>query len=66
MAPSNPARTMASPSLPFGAAMMPEPTVAATLVETRAPRTFMIAAMASATRGVKAWVEMLVAASAAA
>ena len=37
------------------------PTVAATLVETSAPRTFVTAAIASATRGVSARVETEVA-----
>ena len=41
--------------------MMPAPTVAATLVETSAPTTFMTAASSSAARGVRARVDTLVA-----
>ena len=47
--------------MPLGASMIPEPTVAATSVEISAPTTFITAASASATRGVSALVEMLVA-----
>jgi hypothetical protein len=41
--------------------MIPDPTVAATLVEISAPSTFITAAMASATLGERARVETVVA-----
>ena len=58
MAPIKAANTMTSPWVPDGVAMMPAPTVAATLVDTSAPTTFIAAAMSSATRGRKAFVVM--------
>src|ERR1700712_5155161 len=61
IAPINPARTTVRPPRPCGAAMIPDPTVRATLVEISAPRTFMAAAITSATRGVRARVETVVA-----
>src|SRR4051812_44466655 len=44
IAPSSAEKTTTSPSEPAGAEMMPAPTVAATLVETSAPTTFITAA----------------------
>src|ERR1700712_4090920 len=61
IAPSRPASTISSPSRPWGGLMIPEPTVAATLVDTSAPSTFITAAIASATRGVIARVDTAVA-----
>src|SRR5664279_2148684 len=57
IAPSSAASTMIRPGRPTGGAMMPLPTVAATLVETSAPLTFITAASPSATRGVNARVD---------
>ena len=61
IAPTTAAKTTMSPSPPTGGAITPAPTVAATLVETSAPTTFMTAASASAARGVSAFVEIDVA-----
>jgi hypothetical protein len=62
MAPSRAARTTTRPALPcVGGGMIPVPTVAATLVEIRAPTTLNTAAIARATRGVRALVEIEVA-----
>src|SRR6478609_4707765 len=49
------------PSTPLGVAMMPEPMVAATLPPKKAPKRFATAAIASATLGVRARVEIDVA-----
>src|SRR4051812_44847069 len=57
IAPTSAAKTMVKPCVPLGVLMMPPPTVAATFVETRAPTTFITAAMTSATRGVSARVD---------
>ena len=59
MAPIKAARTSVWDTTP--ASTMPLPTVVATLVETKAPRKFMMAAMATATRGERARVETEVA-----
>ena len=64
MAPSSAARTTTSPAVASctpGCSMMPLPTVFATSVEISAPTTLNTAAMASATRGVSALVEIEVA-----
>src|SRR6266496_5846183 len=61
IAPTKPAKTITNPWLPCGGAMIPEPTVAATLVEISAPTTFITAAIASAARGVSALVDTEVA-----
>ncbi len=47
--------------MPVGVSMIPAPTVAATLVETSAPTTFITAARSSAARGVSALVDTEVA-----
>lgn len=57
MAPSRAASTTTNPPRPDGGSMIPPPTVRATLVEIRAPATFIRAAMISAARGVSALVE---------
>ena len=56
MAPSSAASTTSRPRVPCGAAMIPLPTVDATCVPRNAPTRFMTAAIASATRGVRARV----------
>src|SRR3954470_12865962 len=61
VAPTRAAATSHSPLTPVGASMMPEPIVAATLPPKKAPNRFAIAAIASATRGVRARVEIEVA-----
>ena len=61
MAPMRAAATSQSPSTPSGCSMMPEPMVAATLEPKKAPKRLAMAAMASATRGVRARVETEVA-----
>ena len=61
IAPVSPASTITSPDRPSGASMMPDPTVAATFVEIRAPPTLATAAIASAIRGVSARVEIAIA-----
>lgn len=62
IAPTSAARTTTSPAEPReGESMMPLPTVAATFVEMSAPMTLKIAAIARATRGVSAFVEIDVA-----
>ena len=58
IAPSRPARTIANPAWPFGASMIPPPIVLATFVEMSAPTTLNTAAIASATLGVNARVEI--------
>ena len=57
IAPISAANTITSPPLPSGGSMMPEPTVLATSVDSRAPTRFITAASARATRGVSALVE---------
>ena len=61
IAPSSAENTTTSPSVPVGVSMIPAPTVAATLVETSAPTTFITAARSSAARGVSALVDTEVA-----
>src|SRR6185437_6945970 len=61
IAPSSAENTTTRPSLPVGVLMIPAPTVAATLVETSAPTTFITAASSSAARGVSALVDTEVA-----
>ncbi|GMA87551.1 hypothetical protein GCM10025868_28010 [Angustibacter aerolatus] len=61
MAPTSAAAQMVRPREPVGASMMPLPTVAATPWPKNAPARFAAAAMASATRGVSARVEIDVA-----
>ena len=61
IAPANPASTTTSPEIPSGGVMMPEPITSATPVPSIAPIRFITAAMATATRGVSARVEMDVA-----
>src|SRR3954468_4116140 len=57
IAPISAAKTTCSPPGPDGGSMMPLPTVAATLVEIRAPTRFITAARPNATRGVRALVD---------
>src|SRR5215218_5483712 len=57
VAPTRAAATSHSPLTPLGASMMPEPIVAATLPPKKAPNRLATAAMARATRGVRALVE---------
>src|SRR4051794_8283073 len=57
IAPTSAAKTTCNPPEPDGGSMIPLPTVAATLVEIRAPTRFITAARASAMRGVSALVE---------
>ena len=61
MAPTSAEPTMSRPAAPFGGAMMPLPTVVATLVPINAPRRLKTAAIPSAIRGVRARVEIDVA-----
>src|SRR5947209_8781137 len=57
IAPTSAANTTWRPPVPVGGAMIPLPTVAATLVEITAPTRFITAARASAARGVSALVD---------
>ena len=57
MAPTRAAAQIARPVEPLGASMTPEPIVLATLVPKNAPNRFATAAIARATRGVRARVE---------
>jgi hypothetical protein len=57
IAPISAASTTSSPLSPWGATMMPEPTVSATPVPRNAPTRFIDAAMSSAARGVSARVD---------
>jgi hypothetical protein len=57
MAPRRPESTTTSPWLPSGMLMIPLPIVFATPSPSRAPMRLKIAAMSSATRGVRAPVE---------
>src|SRR3954454_12621710 len=57
IAPMSAAKTTSRPPGPDGGSMIPLPTVAATLVEIRAPTRFITAASPRATRGVSAFVE---------
>src|SRR5579875_1831745 len=62
IAPTSAASTTTSPAFPpEGGGMMPDPIVAATFVEISAPTMLKTAAMTSATRGVRARVEIEVA-----
>src|SRR5581483_515143 len=56
MAPTSAEKTITRPWLPEGAVMIPDPTVAATRVETSAPTTLSSAAMPSAVIGRNARV----------
>ena len=58
MAPMRAANTTTRPCVPVGVAIMPLPTVTATLVETSAPTTLRAAAIPRATKGDSALVVM--------
>ena len=61
MAPTRPAPQIIRPTLPLGGSMTPDPIVLATLVPKNAPNRLATAAIARATRGVRARVETEVA-----
>src|SRR3954447_16698864 len=61
VAPTRAAATSHSPLTPVGASMIPEPIVAATFPPKKAPNRLAIAAIARATRGLRARVEIEVA-----
>src|SRR4051794_32814371 len=61
VAPTRAAATSHSPLTPVGGSMMPDPIVAATLPPKKAPQRLAMAAIARATRGVRARVEIEVA-----